>query len=601
MTPARSGSPDSLRLALGSTRLRVGLAFVLVLLMVLGVRLFQLQALDLNGMAQVGLSKRLTTTAVPPVRGSIVDMNGKYFARSVESYDIVVDQRLSAVEEFSRTVDDPEEENGVRRETGIPIEQGLAELSAVLGIDAATLKSSIMGDQTFNYVAKSVTPDVRNRALAVGIPGVYADRTSVRTYPAGPVAGSIIGFVSDDGNPQEGLEYSLNNALAGTAGSRTFEIGGDGIRIPYATNKDVPAVDGQNVRLTIDQDLQWFAQQTIASQVKDYKADWGNIVVVEVKTGAIRAMAESTTPDPNDPTATPPKKRRPNSVSASFEPGSTTKVITLAAALEEGRIEPTSKFILENRYTVGGQTFKDAFEHGTENRTAAGVLAKSMNTGTVQIGEKLTKQERYDWLKKFGIGEPLGTGLNEENQGLLPTPDKWDDRQQYTVLFGQGLTQTALHTAMMYQTIANDGVRLRPRLIDAYIDPDGTEHTVPEAEGTKVISEGTAAEMRKMLETVTEEGSGKSGELEQYRVGAKTGTAEAPSASGGYDGYTLSYAGIAPIEDPQYVVVITLQRPQGDLYYLIPGESFQKVMKQVLNSTNVPASTTKPDIYPVEY
>ncbi|WP_338403239.1 penicillin-binding protein 2 [Arthrobacter bussei] len=600
MTPARTGSPDSLRLVLGSTRLRVGLAFVLVLLMVLGVRLFQLQALDLGGMAQVGLSKRLTNTTVAPVRGSIVDMNGKYFARSVERYDVVVDQRLSAVDGFDRTVPDPEDPDSTIR-IDVPIEQGLQELSAVLGIDVETLRGSVLGDKTFNYIAKSVTPEVKNRALEIGIPGVYADKTSVRTYPAGSVAGSVIGFVSENGAPQEGLEYSLNDALQGTAGSRTFEIGGDGIRIPYATNEDVPAVDGQSVRLTIDQDLQWFAQQTIASQVKDYNAEWGNIVVVETGTGAIRAMAESTTPDPNDPTATPPEQRRPNSVSASFEPGSTTKVITLAGALEEGLIEPTSKFTLENRYTVGDQTFKDAWEHGTEKRTAAGVLAKSMNTGTVQIGEKLTKQERYDWLKKFGIGEPLGTGLNEENQGLLSTPENWDDRQQYTVLFGQGLTQTALHTAMVYQTIANDGVRLKPRLIDAYIDPDGTEHVVPQAEGTEVVSEKTAAEMRKMLETVTEEGSGKSGELEQYRVGAKTGTAEAPGAGGGYDGYTLSYAGIAPIEDPKYVVVITLQRPQGDLYYLIPGESFQKVMQQALNSDNVPASTTKPDIYPVEY
>ncbi|MHA7208282.1 peptidoglycan D,D-transpeptidase FtsI family protein [Arthrobacter sp. MDT1-65] len=595
MTPARTGSPDSLRLALGSTRLRVGLAFVLVLLMVLGVRLFQLQALDLNGMAQAGLSKRLTTTAVQPVRGSIVDMNGKYFARSVERYDVVVDQRLSAVDDFRRYNEETEEWEI------IPMDQGLSELAAVLDLDEETLRASVLGEKTFNYVVKSVTPDVKNRALAVKVPGVYADETSVRTYPAGPVAGSIIGYVGTDGQPRSGLEVSLDDQLTGEAGSRTFEIGGDGIRIPYATNEDVPAVDGQGVRLTIDQDLQWFAQQTIASQVKDYNAEWGNIVVVEAKTGAIRAMAESTTLDPNDPEATPADRRSPNSVSASFEPGSTTKVITLAGALEQDLIEPTSRFVLENRYTVDDQTFKDSSEHGTEHRTAAGVLAKSMNTGTVQIGQKLTKQERYDWLKKFGIGEPLGTGLGEENQGLLTTPDKWDERQQYTVLFGQGLTQTALHTAMVYQTIANDGVRLEPRLIDAYIDPDGTEHEVPQDEGTEVVSDGTAAEMRKMLETVTEEGSGKSGELEQYRVGSKTGTAEAPSATGGYDGYTLSYAGIAPIEDPKYVVVITLQRPKGDLYYLIPGESFQKVMKQVLNSNNVPASTTKPDIYPVEY
>jgi cell division protein FtsI (penicillin-binding protein 3) len=593
-TQARS--QDALRVALGSRRLRIGLAFVLVLLMVLGLRLFQLQALDLNGMAQAGLSKRLTTTAVQPVRGSILDTNGKYFARSVERFDIVVDQRLSGGDTFDRY----NEELG-ERELDLPIEQGFQELSAVLGIDAETLRTSIQGDKSFNYVARTVTPDVKNRALAVGLPGVYADKTSVRTYPAGQVAGSIVGYVGPDGKAREGLELSQEDKLTGEAGSKTYEIGGDGIRIPYATNEDVPAVDGQSVRLTIDQDLQWFAQQTIASQVKDYNAEWGNIVVVEAKTGAIRAMAESTTPDPNNPGATAPEFRNPLSVTASFEPGSTTKLITMAAGLEEGIIEPTSEFAIPPLYTVGNQTFKDAFSHGKERRTAAGIFARSMNTGTVMIGEQLTKQQRYDWLKKFGIGEKLNTGITAESQGILPTPDTWDDRQQYTVLFGQGLAQTALHTAMVFQTIANDGVRLPPRLIDAYIDPDGTEHKVPEGEPTTVVTEPTAKKLQKMLETVTVEGSGKSGALEQYRVGSKTGTAEAPGPNGGYDGYTLSYAGMAPIEDPEYVVVVTLQRPQGDLYYLIPGESFQKVMKQVLNASNVPPSAGKPEAYPVEY
>lgn len=591
-----TGGQDAMRVALGSKRLRLGLAFVLVLLLVLGVRLFQLQALDLNGMAQAGLSKRLTTTAVQPVRGSILDTNGKHFARSVERFDIVVDQTLSTGDTFSRYNAELDE-----REVDIPLEQGFRELSEVLGVDAATLEDSIVGDKIFNYVARSVTPEVKNEALAVGIPGVYADQTSERTYPAGPVAGSIVGYVGPDGKAREGLELSLSDQLEGEPGSRTFEIGGDGIRIPYATNEDVPAVDGQSVKLTIDQDLQWFAQQTIASQVEEYDAEWGNIVVVEAKTGAIRAMAESTTPDPNFPGATSPEDRQPRSVSAAFEPGSTTKLITMAAALEEGIIEPTSQFELDNTYTVDGQTFKDAFQHGTERRTAAGIFAKSMNTGTVMIGEQFTKQERYDWLKKFGIGEKLNTGLNQESSGILAPPEEWDDRQQYTVLFGQGLAQTALHTAMVFQAIANDGVKLEPRLVDAYIDPDGTEHKLPEDEGTEVVSEETALQLQKMLETVTVDGSGKTGELEQYRVGSKTGTAEAPGPNGGYDGYTLSYAGMAPIEDPEYVVVVTLQRPQGDLYYLVPGYSFQKVMKQVLNTNNIAPSTRKPDTYPVEY
>ncbi|SDI31130.1 peptidoglycan synthetase FtsI [Arthrobacter subterraneus] len=596
MAPGDNTQHETLRVALGAARLRVGLAFVLILLLVLGVRLFQVQGLDLGGMAQAGLNKRLVTQQVPALRGSILDDDGNELAHTVQRFDIVVDQRLSGGDTFDRY--NPETDERVQ---DIPMEQGFEELSAILGQDVETLKAAILGDASFGFVARSVTPEVRNQVLAVGMPGVYADPTTLRTYPSGAVAGSILGFMSGDGRALGGIELTQDEVLTGTAGSRTFEIGGDGIRIPYATNEDVPAQDGQSVRLTIDQDLQYFAQQTIAAQVEDYNAEWGNIVVVEAATGAIKAMAESTTPDPNDYEATNPEFWKPLSVTASFEPGSTTKLITMAAGLEEGIIEPTSRFKTPPTYTVGGQTFKDAFEHGTEQRTAAGIFAKSMNTGTVMIGEQLSKQQRYDWLRKFGIGEPLNVGLNGETSGILPTPDTWDDRQQYTVLFGQGLAQTALHTAMVYQTIANDGVRLQPRLVDAYIDPDGTEHKVPQGEGTRVVSEQTADELHTMLETVTVEGSGASGALEEYRVGSKTGTAEAPGARGGYDGYTLSYAGMAPMEDPQYVVVVTLQRPQGDLYYLVPGESFQKVMKYVLNSNNVPPSTGKPETYPVVY
>ncbi|MFJ6278818.1 peptidoglycan D,D-transpeptidase FtsI family protein [Arthrobacter subterraneus] len=596
MAPGDNTQHETLRVALGAARLRVGLAFVLILLLVLGVRLFQVQGLDLGGMAQAGLNKRLVTQQVPALRGSILDDDGNELAHTVQRFDIVVDQRLSGGETFDRY--NPETDERVQ---DIPMEQGFEELSAILGQDVETLKAAILGDASFGFVARSVTPEVRNQVLAVGMPGVYADPTTLRTYPSGAVAGSILGFMSGDGRALGGIELTQDEVLTGTAGSRTFEIGGDGIRIPYATNEDVPAQDGQSVRLTIDQDLQYFAQQTIAAQVEDYNAEWGNIVVVEASTGAIKAMAESTTPDPNDYESTNPEFWKPLSVTASFEPGSTTKLITMAAGLEEGIIEPTSRFKTPPTYTVGGQTFKDAFEHGTEQRTAAGIFAKSMNTGTVMIGEQLSKQQRYDWLRKFGIGEPLDVGLNGETSGILPTPDTWDDRQQYTVLFGQGLAQTALHTAMVYQAIANDGVRLQPRLVDAYIDPDGTEHKVPQGEGTRVVSEQTADELHTMLETVTVEGSGASGALEEYRVGSKTGTAEAPGARGGYDGYTLSYAGMAPMEDPQYVVVVTLQRPQGDLYYLVPGESFQKVMKYVLNSNNVPPSTGKPETYPVVY
>ena len=582
------------RVSLVSGRLRAGLIMALVLLTVLGVRLFQVQGLDPEGMAEAAVENRLVTVNVPALRGGILDANGNYLARSVERFDIVVDQRLSQDEtEYDRRTADGTKET-------VTFDQAFEELSVILGQDPATLRGSILGEKGFNFVAKTVTPEVRDKVLAVKFPGVYADRTTLRTYPSGAVAGSIVGFLGTEG-PQEGLELTQDGILAGTAGSKTYEIGGDGIRIPYATNEDVPVQDGDSIKLTIDQDLQYFAQQTIAAQTREYNAEWGNVVVVEVETGNVVAMAESTTADPNNPGATDAESRKARSVTDSFEPGSTTKVITMAGALEQGLITPTSQFPIGSNYTIDGQTFKDAYEHGDLRMTASGILANSLNTGTVMVGQKLTPQERYDWLRKFGIGRELGTGLNGETSGLLAKPEEWDTRQQYTVLFGQGLTQTALHTAMVYQTIANDGVRMQPRLVDSTIDADGVEHKIDDGAGTRVVSEKTAREVQRMLETVTVEGSGSSGALEKYRVGAKTGTAEAPSPNGGYDGVTVSYAGIAPMDDPKYVAVVTIQRPKGDLYYVEPGKTFQKVMEHVLTTNNIAPSTGEPNIYPIEY
>ena len=589
--PAR----DNHRVGVVTGRLRTGLILALVLLTVLGLRLFQVQAVDPEGMAEAAVNERLRTTSVPALRGSILDSEGNYLARSVERFDIVVDQTLS----HDNVEEQKYERTGAEGREIVSFDQAFDELSEILGQDPETLRGSVLGDNTFQFVAKTVTPEVKDKVLAVKFPGIYADRTTQRIYPSGSVAGSIIGFLGTDG-PQEGLELTQDEVLTGEAGSKTYEIGGDGIRIPYATNEDSPAVDGDSIKLSIDQDLQWFAQQTIASQVEEYNAEWGNVVVVEAKTGRIITMAESTTVDPNNPGLTPPESRLPLSVTVPFEPGSTTKVITLAAALEEGIIDPLSQFEIPSTYTVDGQTFKDAFDHGTVHMTAAGILTKSMNTGTVMIGQQLTRQERYDWLHKFGFGEPLNVGLNGETTGILAQPEDWDVRQQYTVLFGQGLAQTALHTAMVYQTIANNGVRLAPSLIDSYVAADGTETPAEKGEPTQVVSEKTAVQVQHMLETVTAKGSGAGGRLEKYRVGSKTGTAEAPS-NGGYDGYTLSYAGIAPMDDPQYVVVVTLQRPEGSLQVLDPGKTFKKVMEQVLTTRNVAPSTSEPELYPVEY
>lgn len=572
-------------------RVRLGLVLMLILLLVLGGRLFQVQALDPKGMAQAAVNERARSHPIAPLRGDIIDAQGNVMATSVQRYDIVVDQRI-VPESFHRWIEN--------KNVLVTKEEAVQELAAALGHDVDDVRAALTGDKPFHYVAKSVTPKVRDAALENYIPGVMAEAASQRTYPSGAVGGSLVGFLGTD-QALGGVELTQNEALTGEAGQLTYQIGADGIRIPTAPRTEVPAVDGQTVQLTINQDIQWFAQQQIASQVERLNAQWGTIVVLEVETGRLIAMAQSVSPDPNNPGATPADRRQALSVTEAIEPGSTQKMITMAAVIEEGISGPLSEFLVPRTYTVNGQTFSDAFEHSTEKRTMAGIFGDSMNTGTVMIGQQLSRQQRYDWMRKFGIGEKPGVPLPGQSAGILAPPETWDGRQEFTVLFGQGVAQTALHTAVAYQTIANDGVRLAPRLIDAYIDPDGTRHEVPMEPGIPVVSEETAAQVQDMLETTVGDAGAQTAQMDSYRVGGKTGTAEAPSPEGGYDGYTASFVGMAPMEDPKYVVGVTLQRPKGDIYGITAGPTFTAVMGQTLHTFDVAPSTGKPPHLPLFY
>jgi cell division protein FtsI (penicillin-binding protein 3) len=267
-----------------------------------------------------------------------------------------------------------------------------------------------------------------------------------------------------------------------------------------------------------------------------------------------------------------------------------------AALIEEGKSSPLDTFTIPPSYTVDGQTFNDAFNHGTEERTLAGILGWSMNTGTVMAGQRLSKDQRHDWLQKFGIGEAPQIGLPAEASGILTPAEEWDGRQEYTVLFGQGVSQSTLQTVRAYQSIANGGVMLQPRLIDSYINPDGTEEKVPAQPERQIVSGDTAKQVRDILESAVTEGQIKDAGIDGYRVGAKTGTSESPCDDGksGFCGYTASMIGMAPMDDPQFIVEVVLQRPKGSIYGITNGPVFRSVMSQVLRSYNVPPSTGEP-------
>lgn len=574
-----------------SLRMRIGLAIVLAMLVLLGGRLFHIQGLDPAGHASEAVSNRLQTVELPAARGNILDSQDRLMAGSADRYDIVADPRLTG----EYTVAD--EDLGLQRP--VTVEQNAENLAELLGESPEDVLERLDAEDThYSVIARDVTPEVQQQVMALQAPGVYSEPVSERTYPAGSVAGSIVGFVGSDG-PLEGMEAAADDALTGEPGERIYEVGADGVRIPTATYEEIPAVDGQDLRLTIDQDLQWFAQESIAEKSNEYNAQWGNATVVDLREGnegKILAMADSETVDPTDPGATDELFRRPLALTQDFEPGSGGKSVTFAAALEEGVVDPESEFTVPYQMTVDGESIRNARTHSEYDMTAAGIYARSYNTGTVLIGNQMDEQTRYDYLSRVGYGEPIDIGLGTEGQSILRPVQEWDRRQPLTTQFGQGYTGSVLHNVQLYQMLANDGVKHPLTIVDAYIDPDGQEHPVT-TESDQVFSPETSEEMLRLMEGVVDYGSAMEAEIDGYRVGGKTGTAEAAGESGGFDGYTVNFTGVAPLDDPQFLVSITVHRPAGQFGDWDLTDTFTEVMSHTLTGYDVPPSEQESESY----
>ncbi len=570
-------------------------ALVLVLLLAFAARLVVLQALDPRQLSALAQAGRTSTTALPAVRGDITAADGSLLASSVKRFDVVVDQTLIA--RYTQEVD------------GESVVRGPADAAALIAplvdLDRAGVQASLTGDRRWAVVADAVTPQQWRAVDALDLPGVDSVREDLRTYPAGSTAGNLIGWVGRDGQARAGLEMTQDELLTGTPGSESFERGAKGQRIPMGEASRIAPVPGHDVRLTIDRDLQWYAQQAIAAQVGAMRAEWGAVTVMDPRTFEVLALAESGTVDPNDPGASREDDRGNRSLQDVVEPGSTAKVITAAAALEEGLVTPETQFRVRDRYTTSdGMTFRDSSPHPEQKLTFAGVLAASSNTGTVMVGEQLSRQQRYDRLRAFGIGEESALDFPGESAGLLQPPEQWDGRRQYTVLFGQGFAATMLQSAQVFATIANGGVRLPTHVVAGTTGPDGEYTPADHGEGVRVVSEATADQVLSMLEgAVGEGGTGENAAVPGFRVAGKTGTAQVANENGYADRqYTSSFIGMAPAEDPALVVSVVVQRPQ-EAYYggTVAAPVFSDVMSYALQQRGVAPTGTSPDLVPLTW
>lgn len=551
---------------------------------VFAAQLLRVQALDAASVQEAAFDKRVVTEVQPALRGEILDRNGVVLASSVERKTIYADQKV--IPTYSRRVDNTRTVVGV-----VGAAQALAPL---LETTPEALLPQLMGNQ-YRVIAKDVTPMAWRDIAALGIPGIYSEPTTSRVYPAGMTAAPLVGFVQKDGTAGGGVEVMADSALKGTPGKVVYQRAQDGTAIPGTDEVDQLAVNGSDVRLTIDADLQWYAQNQIANMVAQSQALSGYVVVQEVKTGKLRAVASYPTFDPANYGKTGADGLANHAFQDVYEPGSTGKVMSVSAAMEQGLIQPTTQLIVPNRLPRGGTSFKDDVDHPTLNLTVAGALAMSSNIGTMLATEKLAPQTLYDYFRKFGIGSKSGVGYPGESPGLLAKPEDWSGSQRYTLLFGQGYSLNAIQAAGVYQTIANGGVRIPPSLVESTTDPSGKLTLAPQPQGVRVVSKDTATKVSQMLEEVVgPNGTGKKAKIDGYRVAGKTGTADRYDPSlGAYSGFTASFIGYAPADDPQYVVAVTLQRPvQGHFGGQLGAPVFKDVMTYALQKGQIPPTNS---------
>ncbi|MDT5287923.1 MAG: hypothetical protein QOF88_2812 [Mycobacterium sp.] len=549
-------------------RHRVGNSVVALLLVVAAVQLFNLQVSKAEGLRAEAAGQLKVTDVEKAVRGSIVDRNADKLAFTIEAraltfQPIKVQKQLAETKAKTPSAPDPTKR--------------LAEIAAgVSGLlnnkpDTATILKKLTGKDSFVYLARAVDPAISD-AITTKYPEVGAERQDIRQYPGGSLAANIVGGIDWDGHGLLGLEDSLDAKLAGTDGSVTYDRGSDGVVIPGSYRNRHDSVDGSTIQLTIDDDIQFYVQQ----QVQQAKALSGSknvsAVVLDAKTGEVLAMANDNTFDPSQDIGRQEDRELGNlAVSSPFEPGSVNKIITASSAIEFGLTNPDEVLQVPGAIDMGGITVHDAWEHGVTGYTTTGIFGKSSNVGTLMLAQRVGPERWADMADRFGLGRRSGVGLPGESEGLVPPIDQWSGSSFANLPIGQGLSMTLLQMTGMYQAIANDGLRIPPRIIKSTIAADGTRTDEPRPEGVRVVSPETAKTVRNMLRAVTQrdpqgtqQGTGSGAAVEGYQIAGKTGTAQQinPGCGCYYDDvYWITFASMAPADDPRYVVGVMMDNP----------------------------------------
>ena len=558
-------------------RLRIGFLLIAMVVSVFAVRLFELQGLDAKAYVAKAQSEGMVTVTLPARRGTITDRNGQPLADSVDGLMIVADPTLT-----------------IKNAGAIA-----TILARLLHLDYVDTLARLRAPNThFQYIARRVPATLARSVVQViddhHYKGIDTRRDPVRNYPGHDVAANIVGFTNAMGQAGEGVELSFDHVLAGKDGRASYEVGGDGAKIPLGDNTEVPAVKGHNITLTIDRDVDWYVQRLLCDAVERSGADSGAAVVMDVHTGELLALADCPTFNANKPNLAPEKDLGARSLRDMYEPGSVEKILTTSALLNEHKVTPRTKIVVPPQLKVTDRVIHDDVAHGTWRLTLTGVIAKSSNIGAVRASSRISDRSLYTYLREFGLGTPTDVGLPGESAGAVANWRTWLPINKANIAFGQGIGVTAVQMAAAVNTVANGGVYVAPSLIKSSATlNDGTVVGSATSPRHRVISARTAREETKMMETVTKlGGTAPNTAIAGYNVAGKTGTAQrVDQRCHCYsNSRTVSFAGFAPAESPRFMVYVVVDNVKSGFGSTIAGPVFQKTMSYLLQKYAVPPS-----------
>jgi cell division protein FtsI/penicillin-binding protein 2 len=584
----------------------------LLLVVVFAVMLLRLvQVQEFSSPRYAALSRAQLTQAVTvlPVRGGIYDRNGEVLAETVTRQTVVADPQI------------------VTQPAAVA-----AALAPLLGIPADTLRAKLADKPSgFVYLAHRVPDSVAGTIAKMNLDGINLVPESQRVVPVGRLAQPVVGTVGWDGNGTSGMEYQLQSLLAGRSGTTDVLRSPDGVALPSG-NRSVPASPGTGVELTLDESVQYVAEQALAAEILASHATGGTAVIMDVKTGDILAMANlqatpsaspasgGTPTTPSGPaTLTAKMAAAPNTSGATlvaqsdtlpngvveamsnsavtqvYEPGSVFKLVTFSAALADGVITPSSTLSVPAALPMGKYTFHDAEQHGTMAMSATQILAQSSNIGTIEVAQGLGESRLLDQIGNLGFGRTTGLGIPGESQGLVPGVGQWTGTSIGSTPIGQDDAVTAQQVLDAYNTVANGGTFVSPRLIRATVGAGGAVTGAAPSASRRAIDPAVNAELTAMLEQVVAAGTGTSAAIDGYTVAGKTGTAQVPSPNHlGYipGAYIGSFAGFAPAQHPVLSAVVVLDRPTPIYGGAVAAPVFSTIMAYALHHFGIPTTAT---------